>query len=87
MKRIFLVCILLCITFLLCACNTELQPNEQQLQCEHEWVEIDWYTTLTGVLSDIYCPKCQLEKSVKIKELNKIQADMDYRAKLLRGES
>lgn len=79
MKKTYLVCILLSITLLLCACNTEQQPNEQQLQCEHEWVEIDWHLTFDGGLADIYCPKCKLEKSVSLKELNRIEADMNYK--------
>ncbi len=87
MKRIYLICVLLCLAFLLCACSTKQEPNQQQLQCEHEWVEIDWHLTYGGVLSDIYCPKCQLEQSVNAKELNKIQADINFKNKLSRGES
>ena len=85
MKK-YLIYILLCLSLVLCGCSTcnvveeKPQPNAQQLQCEHEWVEINWgITNGDGIIYDIYCPKCQFETTAGYKEWNKIQADMEYR--------
>ena len=85
MKKKISVC-LLCFVLGLCGCNLieeKPQPNEQQLQCEHEYVEIAWDINSCGdgsaTTSDIYCPKCQWETTVSYKEWNRIQADMDYK--------
>lgn len=87
MKK-YLISVLLCVMFVLCGCESveeskEPQQTEQQLQCEHEWVEIAWdvtsYSDGSGVGYDIYCPKCHIEKNVSSKEWNRIQADMDYK--------
>lgn len=85
MKKKHLICTLLCLIFVLCGCSVaeeKPQLNEQQLQCEHEWAEIDWHAEIandgSGVTYDIYCPKCQLETNVSYKEWNRIQVDMDY---------
>ena len=93
MKRKILVFIILC--FMVClglyACalikenpqQPEPQPNEQQLQCEHEYAEIGWSIAScsdgSGTSYDIYCPKCQWETTVSYKEWNRIQADMNYK--------
>ena len=90
-KKLLLICILICLVFNLCGCDTschlsesqEPQPNEQQLQCEHEYAEIGWSITScsdgSGTSYDIYCPKCQWETTVSYKEWNRIQADMNYK--------
>ena len=86
MKKIYIICIFAFGLFLCgCAqCEEKPQPNEQQLQCEHEYVEIDWnaraYSDGSGVSYDIYCPKCKLEITVSSKEWKRIQADMNYKA-------
>lgn len=72
------------ILFILCVATGEEKPpiTEEQLQCNHEWTEIDWHAEIasdgSGVTYDIYCPKCQLEEKVSYKEWNRIQADMNY---------
>lgn len=81
MKK-FLICILTCFVFGLCSCSTaeeKPQQTEQQLRCEHEWIEINCNLDIGNVTYDIYCPKCQLETNVRYKEWNRIQADMEYR--------
>lgn len=91
MKKKFLsICIFTCFVFGLCGCDVpkfigeeKPQPNEQQLQCEHEYVEIAWDINHcadgSATTTDIYCPKCQWETTVSYKEWNRIQADMDYK--------
>ena len=88
MKKIILACILLCFMFGLCGCSISIgeekpQQNEQQLQCEHEWVELAWHlewcSNGDGVSYDIYCPKCQWETKVSYTEWHRIQADMEFK--------
>lgn len=85
MKKVILACILLCFMFVLFSCSIGEKPqqNEQQLQCEHEWVELTWrpgwYSNGDGVSYDIYCPKCQLESRVTYTDWKRIQADMEYK--------
>lgn len=91
MKKKILICVLFTFcTISLCGCDVpewigkeKQQPNEQQLQCEHEWVEIDWHAQMaadgSGVIHDIYCPKCQLETNVSSKQWNRMKADMNYK--------
>lgn len=90
MKKKILICVLSCFIFGLCGCGIKIgeeksQPNEQQIRCEHEYVEIDWSVEYcvdgSNTSHDIYCPKCQWETTVSHKEWNKIQADMDYEEK------
>lgn len=80
--KYFLIGTLVCFIMILSGCESQSQTNEstdEQLQCEHEWVEIDWNHTLSnGVVYDIYCPKCQLETTASYKEWNRIQANMEY---------
>lgn len=77
-----LMCVLLCL-LVFYGGEEKPQPNEQQIQCEHEYVEISWHAEIcsdgSGVSYDIYCPKCQWETKVSYKEWNRIQVDMEYR--------
>ena len=91
MKKKILVCVLSCFVLGLCGCGDinvgeekeKPQPNEQQIQCVHEYAEIGWNiedcADGSATSYDIYCPKCQLETTVSYKEWNRIQADMEYR--------
>lgn len=85
-KKKYLIHLLLCLTFVLCGCNIveeKPQQNAQQLQCEHEYVEIGWDINScddgSATTVDIYCPKCQWETTVSYREWNRIQADIEYR--------
>lgn len=59
------------------------QPNEQQINCDHEYTAVSWrpgsYSDGSNSGYDIYCPKCKWETKVSYKEWNKIQADMEYK--------
>ena len=83
MKKRILASILLCMMLGLLGCATEEEPQltDNQLLCEHEWVEVDkFYDLLEGeIMCSIYCPKCKLEMNVTSKEFNKIQADTEYK--------
>ena len=50
-------------------------PNQMQVSCEHEWVELYEYSN-PYVL--IYCPKCQLAKEISLKKWRKMQVDQRY---------
>ena len=86
-KRKLVVGVLLLSTIIgLSACGIvkeKPQQNEQQLQCEHEWVELgwnaEWCSNGDGVSFDIYCPKCQWESRVTYTDWKRIQADMEYK--------
>lgn len=85
MNKKYLMCILLCVMFVLFGCTAEEEPRltEEQLSCEHEWVEIAYhvmsYSDGSGVGYDVYCPKCHLEEGMSSKEWNRTQADMEYK--------
>ena len=81
MKKLMILLMLLLAACLLCACDEEPQLNEQQLACEHEWVEVDWkFGRKNGTV--IYCPKCKLEDAVDFKTWKIIQVDAEYRAEM-----
>ena len=93
MKKKFLICVLSCFMVGLCGCSIgeeKPQQNEQQLQCEHEWVELGWNAEICsngdGISFDIYCPKCQWESRVSYTDWKRIQADMEYKKENIHNE-
>lgn len=68
-----LVYIILCLMIGLCGCN-------KQSRCYHEWniigLDIGFNENNSGIIYDIYCPKCELEQNVSYKEWNKLQLEM-----------
>jgi len=74
MKKLYIILILAVLLLSGCGQKQVIDNN-----CKHEWVVVDSYSIITGVLTHvIYCPKCKSEQRISVKEWNKIQADMEY---------
>lgn len=52
--------------------------KQKQAACEHDYKEL--YEYGNGHY-EIYCPKCQLQDTVRAQDWNRIQIDMEYRYK------
>ena len=52
--------------------------REKQAACEHDYKEL--YEYENGHY-EIYCPKCQLQDTVRAQDWNRIQIDIEYRDK------
>lgn len=52
--------------------------KHKQAACEHDYKEL--YEYENGHY-EIYCPKCQLQDTVRAQDWNRIQIDMEYRDK------
>ena len=52
--------------------------KHKQAVCEHDYKEL--YEYGNGHY-EIYCPKCQLQDTVRAQDWNRIQIDMEYRDK------